>query len=80
MFLCNKMFNKGEEIMRKKLIVKVLSALMIVYFITANGGIQPMVAKATETLATGVTYSFEVEGILWNYEVDDMMIVLIKNF
>ena len=56
--------------MKKRLMAKILSALMIESLFTANGGIQPVVAKAAVTVEASTTYSATVNGIVWNYEVD----------
>lgn len=56
--------------MKKRLLAKILSVFIIVSFITVNGGIQPQIVKAAEVSQASTTYSCEIDGIVWNYEVD----------
>ena len=53
--------------MKKRLMAKILSFLMIVSFITVNGGIKPSVVQAMVGQDIYTRYYCEVYGIVWEY-------------
>jgi hypothetical protein len=56
--------------MKKTIMAKILSGLLILSFVTVNGGVQPQIVKAEVVQGAGATYAYDVNGIAWSYEVD----------
>ena len=56
--------------MKKRLLGRILSSLLIVSFLTVNGGINQKAVNASVVQEASNTFTCEVDGILWSYSVN----------